>query len=728
MTNTSRSPWKVFLFARLCYLLLGFAIVLLASEWALQRWSASRLASAREQLIQQEAMPQLERKQKRLQDMFDTMYENTRTISLMPSVRQIRGGNRADEKEDVVASHRFTADAFLTVQQVFNNLVSRTRVSEVYAVMDGLDFKKGQVPFFMFDTVRLEPEAAKKEEEAKSKDPDKPEELEDEEYGYFPTQMAELKAAHPRFDFKVLDDIPAATSPLMRTCDNTQYYSKSLCNVYDAAGFLYSVPVYDPQHQFIGVVSSIVRANVFEAALLNLPYLVLTPKDKEEAAKSGLKMPEEAGNFALVNAERGIRIFDRRNTVLPDLLSGKQQAATLGGAWLSLPLHIHSDKPWTLYYYLTPAVLEQQLAPLHASQRNTILVVRLVLGLMFLFGLFVVYRQYQTFKQIYDLRRIESTMIAVAENFDLTRRVDGLCSRQASRAGEALNQLLQALQDGMLQVESCLDAVVEANRNMGVTSQHLSAVAETGERASQHIDQSLQQLNGGMLDILHKAGQAATLCSDSAERAHQNKAIIHTALNDIRSVSAAVGQTASCLHQLQDSSAAITKIVGVIESLADQTNLLALNAAIEAARAGEAGRGFAVVADEVRKLADSTSRSTGEIDTIVKSIGSHVQGAVADMQQVEERVATSVHNINLAGESVQTISQQATEVVQLVGGVSQNVAEQQQSCAELADDVSGIAGGASETRSEADATGHALAALDRQVAQIHGIVSRFRLR
>jgi hypothetical protein len=74
---------------------------------------------------------------------------------------------------------------------------------------------------------------------------------------------------------------------------------------------------------------------------------------------------------------------------------------------LSLPLKIHSDKPWTLYYYLTPAQLEHQLAPLYASQRNIVLVVRLVLGLLFLFGLFVVYRQYQTFKQIYDLRRIE---------------------------------------------------------------------------------------------------------------------------------------------------------------------------------------------------------------------------------------------------------------------------------------------------------------------------------
>jgi hypothetical protein len=99
--------------------------------------------------------------------------------------------------------------------------------------------------------------------------------------------LAELKASHPRFDFKVLDDIPAVTSPLMRTCDNTQYYSRSQCNVYDASGFLYSVPVYDMQHQFIGLVSSIVRANVFEAALLNMPFLVLTPKTRKKRPKPG---------------------------------------------------------------------------------------------------------------------------------------------------------------------------------------------------------------------------------------------------------------------------------------------------------------------------------------------------------------------------------------------------------------------------------------------------------
>ncbi|RMC99747.1 hypothetical protein EAY64_06450, partial [Aquitalea palustris] len=137
---------------------------------------------------------------------------------------------------------------------------------------------------------------------------------------------------------------------------------------------------------------------------------------------------------------------------------------------------------------------------------------------------------------------------------------------------------------------------------------------------------------------------------------------------------------------------------------------------------------FAVVADEVRKLADSTSRSTGEIDTIVKSIGSQVQVAVRDMQAVEASVSTSVGNISQAGDAVKSISLQSDQVVQLVGSVSQKVAVQQQSCAEVANDVSGIAGNASETRSEVDATNQALSALDSQVEHIHAVVARFRLR
>jgi methyl-accepting chemotaxis protein len=727
MARAAREPWKRFLYLRLSYLFAGLALLAAASFGWLYRAQDARLAEARRQVVEQEAVPALLARQKALRELFDTMYENSRTISLLPSVRAIQGGNRVTEKEDVVADHRFSADAFNTVQQIFNNIAARANVSEVYAVMEGLDFKKGQVPFFMFDTVRLEPLVNKPKEEEKTKTADQPEELEDEEYTYFPKQIAGIKAAHPVFDFKSLDDIPAATSPLMRTCDNTQYYSIKECNVYDASGFLYSVPIYDLGHALRGVISAIVRANIFEAALLDVPFLVLTGRDRIEAQKAGFTMPRSPGNFALVNAERGIRIFDRRNTTLPRILARPDLAASLGGELLSRPLPIHSDTAWTVYYYLTPAVLAERLAPLQASYRSRLLNASLLLGVLALFGLFVVYRQYQAFKEVYDLRRIEKIITHVADTHDLTCRVDALCSKRAEQAASALNRLLATLQSSMQDVDAGLGRTVAASHSMGAASARLNRFARDGETASQHIEHELGQLNRAMQLISENSGQARELSAGSVEAARRNDTAIHVALDEIRSVSSAVEKTAGCLRQLQHSSLEITKIVGVIESLAAQTNLLALNAAIEAARAGEAGRGFAVVADEVRKLADSTSRSTGEIDAIVKSIHGQVQVAVQDMQEVETRVSSSVGNISEAGESVKSISEQSDRVMQLVDTVSTSVGVQQQSCEAVAGDVGDIARNASQTLEVAQATNQEVERLNEQVEQMHAIVTRFKL-
>ena len=117
-------------------------------------------------------------------------HQNLRTISLLPSVRNISGGNHANENEDVVASKRFTPDARETVQQLFINLRGSVNVSEVYAVLEGHDAQKGQVPFFMYDTVHFGD--AKGEAEA-PKGGDTPETDESAEYAYFPQQLARIK-------------------------------------------------------------------------------------------------------------------------------------------------------------------------------------------------------------------------------------------------------------------------------------------------------------------------------------------------------------------------------------------------------------------------------------------------------------------------------------------------------------------------------------------------------
>jgi len=565
--------WRAFLYFRLIWLLLGFAVLAVAGYVWLSADIGRALASARDNLVENEGKTRLAQKAAQIEHVFDAMYQNARTISLLPSVRDIHGANRVNEDEDILKQQRFSPDAFHTVQQVFNNLSSNVSVSEIYAVLDGLDAAKGQVPFFMFDTVRLNTQLMAADP-VQMKTADTPEESEDEEYAYFPKQIAQLKASHPQFTFRELGDIPAATSPLMRTCDNTQYYAKSVCNVYDASGILYSVPFYNRDNQLSGVISVIVRANVFEAVLLDVPFLVLTPRDKVAAKTAGFAMPAAAAQFALVNAQRGIRIMDRRNA---QLLAIVQSGSTADGSvLLQQPLKVHSDSPWQLYYHVSAADIAARQAPLLAAYHDKLLAFSALWGTCLLFGLFVVYRQYLTFKQLYDLRRIERTITQVAASFDLTLRIDGLCSPQTREAATALNTLLAAWQSNMLSVERDLDNALQASASMQQAAGQLSRLATEGDCDTRSIDTELVQLSQAMLDIQQRSGEARSLSQQSVDVASSNSEVILRTQADIQSVSSSAQQTADCLHELQRSSRDITQIVAVIESLAAQTNLLAL--------------------------------------------------------------------------------------------------------------------------------------------------------
>ena len=318
--------------------LVVLGLLLLVGLWI---WHQGERRSREDEFIQAQLATVVNAKQLTLEAVFSNLYQNLRTISLLPSVRNIAGGNRATEDEDVVATGRFTPEGQQTVQQIYNNLRGSVSVSEVYAVLQGLDAAKGQVPFFMYDKLAF---GDAKEEEAATKNPDFPEESEAAEYAYFPQQMERIKQAHGSFRFTEPGQIPAYFSPLMRTCDNTQYVSKANGHETDAFGVLYSVPFYDAKTaQFKGVIAGILRSNVLEAALMGTPVVPITAEDKQAQKKDGWELPLPA-NFMLSNATHGIQILDRRNPELPALL----ERGTKDRNTFRIPLHIQSDSPWVL--------------------------------------------------------------------------------------------------------------------------------------------------------------------------------------------------------------------------------------------------------------------------------------------------------------------------------------------------------------------------------------------
>jgi HAMP domain-containing protein len=290
------------------------------------------------------------------------VYENARMVSLLPGVRSITASNRKSDTEDAVAKGQFSQHDYEVVQQIYNNLASAVNVSEIYIVLDGFDAQQGDVPFLMLDQliIGINHDDGVEEEHQSS---DIPDESEAEEYAYYPVQLNKLRAMHPTFGFTKLEQIPMVASPIVRTCDNTQYPSISQGDVRNAGGILFSVPIYNNQNQFIGLVSVIVRSNVLEAALLDVPFLLVTQEDRQQAAQEKWTMPAQS-SLLLSNVDYGVHIFDRRNAVFDSRL-GVQKTNALFEQSMSQSVTVKSPygTEWTLRYHIDPEklnFLEQQ--------------------------------------------------------------------------------------------------------------------------------------------------------------------------------------------------------------------------------------------------------------------------------------------------------------------------------------------------------------------------------
>jgi len=192
-------------------------------------------------------------------------------------------------------------------------------------------------------------------------------------------------------------------------------------------------------------------------------------------------------------------------------------------------------------------------------------------------------------------------------------------------------------------------------------------------------------------------------------------------------ISATVHQASGTIRAMGDSSQRISSIVGVIKDVADQTNLLALNAAIEAARAGEAGRGFAVVADEVRKLAERTAKATTEISDMVSTVQGNAEQAVSTMDETVARVAEGVSLARKTSESMLSINHGAQQVMDTVTDISNALREQGVASNEIAVNVENIARRSEENSSAVRAVAETALHLEKLAADTRQAVSRFRI-
>jgi methyl-accepting chemotaxis protein len=211
----------------------------------------------------------------------------------------------------------------------------------------------------------------------------------------------------------------------------------------------------------------------------------------------------------------------------------------------------------------------------------------------------------------------------------------------------------------------------------------------------------------------------------SGELSDQGGAVIGKAVDEMKVITTAVKNVAEQIDTLGQQSTQISGVVQVIKDVADQTNLLALNAAIEAARAGEAGRGFAVVADEVRKLAERTTQATGEIAAMIASIQHSAKAAVGSMEKVVTQAESGMSLAEQAGKAIVQIRESANDVVRVVSDISDAIAEQGSASQSIAQQVERVAQSAEENHGAAQSTADSAGELGRLAKTMREESARF---
>ncbi len=326
-----------------------------------------------------------------------------------------------------------------------------------------------------------------------------------------------------------------------------------------------------------------------------------------------------------------------------------------------------------------------------------------------------------------SLGQIRAMVGRIESELDFTTRVDVSSMDEIGETTQALNRLLDKLQASLKSIASGAHSVADAANQMVITSTEVSKASQLQSEAASDMAATVEEMTVSINHVADRAQEANRISGDSGRLAVAGARVIGQTVSDIQDIAKTVHEAADVIHGLEQSSQKISNVVAVIKEVADQTNLLALNAAIEAARAGEQGRGFAVVADEVRKLAERTAVSTQEIASTIDAMRASAGSAVVSMQGVVGKVTTGVERAREASGSIQQISAGSQAAVSMVEEIASAIREQGAATNNIAVQVERIAQMSEQSSASAGNGAAAAGDLDRLAGDMQRIVAAYRL-
>jgi methyl-accepting chemotaxis protein len=324
------------------------------------------------------------------------------------------------------------------------------------------------------------------------------------------------------------------------------------------------------------------------------------------------------------------------------------------------------------------------------------------------------------------LKRIIGYLTRMTDG-DLTQTISAKRNNEISTIIRSIDTLQNTIRDIITQISQSSDHVATSSRQLHANATQIATGTDEVVTQTNSVSLASEAMATTSDSIAHSCLNAAETSNHASETARSGADVVRQTITGMERIAHRVKDASTTVEGLGVRSEQIGEIIGTIEDIADQTNLLALNAAIEAARAGEQGRGFAVVADEVRALAERTTRATREISDMIKAIQNETRGAVVAIEEGVAEVEKGTDCSTRSGQALEQILNQINDVTLQVSQIATAAEEQTATTGEITTNIQHITSVVRQTAQGAAETASASSELSREADKLQHLVGRFKL-
>jgi methyl-accepting chemotaxis protein len=325
------------------------------------------------------------------------------------------------------------------------------------------------------------------------------------------------------------------------------------------------------------------------------------------------------------------------------------------------------------------------------------------------------------------LKRIISYLAKMADS-DLSHTISPKRNNEISTIIRSISTVQSTMRDIITQISQSSELVTQASVQLTSNANLIAVGAENVAVQTNTVSTASEEMAATSNDIAHNCLSAAENSNRASNTALAGADVVRQTTGGMERIAGRVKDAAATVVDLGNRSEQIGQIIGTIEDIADQTNLLALNAAIEAARAGEQGRGFAVVADEVRALAERTTKATREISEMIKTIQNETRGAVSAIEEGVAEVERGTEFSIKSGQALEQILNQINDVTMQVKQIATAAEEQTATTGEITANIQQVTDVVHQTARSATETAAAASQLSSEAKHLQNLVGKFKLR